>query len=249
MKDVRQLSRRLGGISRPAEAPAEAPVEAPEIWAGRLPRPRGQPPETRLPANGSTAPAPPGFFSQHRVPAPPGRPRVAGRLFFDIEATGLGNSPVFLVGVMRELGGDLVVRQFLARDYSEEAAVIRGFLEEATAARELVSYNGKSYDLPYLRNRAVATAVPFALDLPHRDLLHEARRKWKEVLPDCRLQTIERRILGRGRADDIPGHAIPDAYHAFVRTGDPRDIVRILEHNRIDLLSLAAILRRLDGPP
>jgi uncharacterized protein YprB with RNaseH-like and TPR domain len=90
--------------------------------------------------------------------------------------------------------------------------------------------------------------VAFAVDLPHRDLLYDARRRWRAVLPDCRLQTVERRILGRGREDDIPGHAIPDAYHAFVRTGDAADVVRILDHNVTDLVSLAAILARMEGP-
>lgn len=183
-----------------------------------------------------------------RFPAPRGL-TPARRLHFDIEACGLTSAPLFLIGVMTEEAGDLLVRQFLARDYSEEAAVVRLFAEAAAAADQLVSFNGKSYDLPYIRTRAVATGVPFDLDpaLPHLDLLHASRRAWKHRLPDCRLQTLETFILDKPRAPDIPGGEIPDAYHAFVRTGDARDLVKILDHNQVDLVTLAELLAKLEA--
>jgi hypothetical protein len=198
--------------------------------------------------DGETVRAPGGgpvWLVRREGPAPvrPAGLDPSSLLFFDIEATGLSCSPLFLIGAMIWEADRLEVRQYLARDYSEEAAAITLFLAEAGRRERLVSFNGKSYDLPYIRMRAAATGVPCALDPPHLDLLHSARRAWCESLPDCRLQTLEREILGKPRGTaDIPGADIPDAYHAFVRTRDARDIVRILAHNQRDLSTLAELL-------
>ena len=75
-------------------------------------------------------------------------------------------------------------------------------------------------------------------ELVHYDLLHHSRRRWKETLPNCKLQTLERFICGRRRTGDIPGEAIPAAYHQFVRSGDARGIKAILHHNALDLVTL-----------
>jgi uncharacterized protein YprB with RNaseH-like and TPR domain len=141
---------------------------------------------------------------------------------------------------------EVTVRQYLARHYAEEAAVVRLFLAEAAACETLVSFNGKSYDLPYIRTRAALHRIPVGPDPTHVDLLHVARRRWGDELPDCRLQTLETRILGKPRTPDIEGRDIPDAYHAFVRDGDASDIVRILTHNVRDLVTLAELLGRLE---
>ncbi len=168
-------------------------------------------------------------------------------LFMDLETTGLSNSPLFLIGAMVWENEGLVVHQLLARDYSEERSALRAYADLAGGRRLLVTFNGKSFDVPYLRARSAACAVPLPLDVAHFDLLHESRRVWKHRLPDCRLQTLEAHVCGRRRFGDIPGHAIPDAYHAFVRTGDARQIAEILKHNLLDLLTLADLMARFDG--
>jgi uncharacterized protein YprB with RNaseH-like and TPR domain len=166
-------------------------------------------------------------------------------IFLDVESTGLGCSPLFLVGVMLWEGDGLTVKQYLARDYAEEAAVIASFAEDCLHKRLVVTFNGKSFDVPFLRARAAATGVRLEFRAAHIDLLHECRRVWKNVLPDCRLQTLESRVCGRTRRGDIAGAEIPDAYHAFVRTGDARRIVEILRHNALDLVTLAELMTRL----
>ncbi len=231
--EYRRLApRRVPAAAAPAPAPS--PVPAARL-AAAVP---GEEVEALL---GGRA-----WRARTTVPGPSTLP--PGTLCLDLETTGLSAFPLFLGGVLSAgPGGRPEVRQYLARDYSEERAVVSLLLAETAAAAALVTYNGRSFDVPYLRARAAACGVPFALDLPHRDLLHECRRAYRDRLPDCRLATVEARILGVPRVADLPGREVPAAYHAFVRTGDPRDLARVMEHNRRDLEALAALIPRLGG--
>ena len=184
---------------------------------------------------------------RRRIEASCGLGQVAPEdiVFLDLETTGLSSTPIFLIGAMEAEKGGLVVRQYFARNYSEERAILLLWLESVRRKKLLVTFNGKSFDVPYVQNRAVANAVPCVLDLPHFDLLHESRRDWGGDLSDCRLQTLESMVCRRPRHDDIPGYKIPTAYHDYLRTGNARDIVRILQHNLLDLVTLADLMTRL----
>ncbi len=165
-------------------------------------------------------------------------------LFFDTETLGLGNSGVFLIGCLTLADGELAVEQLFAQDYSEEAAILRAFAERAEGRGVLVSFNGKSFDMPLLSCRAGVWRVDLAAaeNLHHLDLLYECRRRWGGTLPDCRLQTIEAALSGRGRVGDVPGWQIPAVYHEFVARGDARPLGPILQHNMLDLVAMGEIL-------
>ena len=171
-----------------------------------------------------------------------------GAVFLDTETTGLGSAMVFLLGVMRVSGDDVILRQVFARDYREEPALLQQWAGMLSKADRLVSFNGKSFDMPVLRDRMGFHGILSPDEPPHLDLLHVSRRRWREVLPDCRLQTLEWRICGRRRSGDIPGEEIPSAYHHFVRTGDPADMLSVLHHNALDLLTLADVAAALALP-
>jgi len=161
--------------------------------------------------------------------------------------TGLGSTPLFLIGTLALEDSLLVARQYLARDYAEERAVIALFAESLRDRRLLVTFNGKSFDLPYVRVRSSYHRAPALPELPHFDVLLEARRIWRSRVPNCRLKTLEELICGRLRDGDIDGADIPEAYHRFVRSGDAAELSLIVRHNRLDLLTMAELLLRM--PP
>ena len=173
-------------------------------------------------------------------------PTHDGILFVDLETTGLAQTPLFLIGTLGWEVNDLVVRQYLARDYAEEAAVIEFFVDELTRRTMLSSFNGKSFDIPYVRMRSIANSIKCDISHPHFDLLHECRRVWKGSLPNCKLQTLEQRVCGRpARVGDIPGRDIPMAYHNFVRSRNATEIAQIMHHNLLDLLTMAELVTKL----
>jgi hypothetical protein len=166
-------------------------------------------------------------------------------LFLDLETGGLSSSPVFLAGTMHWNGSDFVLRQYFARHYGEEATLLAA-LDEATRGFEiLVTFNGKSYDVPFLRDRANVHRVRVAMPPRHLDLLHPARRRWRSELPDCRLQTLELRICRRRRTGDVPGEEVPGLYHDFVRHGDPYRLIPVFHHNLLDVITMGDVLSAL----
>jgi uncharacterized protein YprB with RNaseH-like and TPR domain len=166
-------------------------------------------------------------------------------VFLDTETTGLAGgtgTAAFLVGVGWVEGERFRFRQYFMRDYHEEAALLRGLAEDLSGVERIVTFNGGLFDVPLLESRYRLNRERFPLGQAlHFDLLHPARRLWKARLESCRLQSLERALLGVARRGDVPGEEIPRIYFDFVRRRDGRAMARVLEHNRLDVLSLAAL--------
>jgi len=180
-------------------------------------------------------------------------PRLDPRraLFLDTETTGLSGgtgSYAFLVGVGFFEGDGFVVEQYFMRDYTEEAAALHLFCERALDFEALVTFNGKAFDVQLLDTRLILSRMDLRLGpLPNLDLLTPSRRLWKEHLENCRLGTIEERMLGLVRNEDIPGDQIPQAYFDYVRDRDARLIAKVFRHNELDVLSMVTLVAHLAG--
>lgn len=166
-------------------------------------------------------------------------------VFLDTETTGLAGgvgTAAFLIGVGWVDGERFRVRQYFMRDYHEEAALLHALAEELERFDRLVTFNGKMFDVPLLDARFRLNRGRFPLaGAPHLDLLHPARRLWKARLESCRLQSLEAGVMGLRRTGDIPGEEIPRVYFDWVRRRDARMLARVFEHNRQDIVSLAAL--------
>ncbi|UCF78526.1 MAG: ribonuclease H-like domain-containing protein [Candidatus Eiseniibacteriota bacterium] len=174
-----------------------------------------------------------------------GRIGFSRAVFLDIESTGLFNCPTFLVGIMFLSGDDFVIRQLFARDYSEEKCLVEAVSDLLGGFEAVITFNGKSYDLPFMADRAVYHGTRFSNHMFHFDLLHHSRRHWRGTLPNCRLQTLELYVCRRRRVGDIPGSEIPNVYHTYVRTGDPYLLVPVFHHNVLDLITMSELLAEL----
>jgi len=170
-------------------------------------------------------------------------------VFLDIETCGLANCPLFLIGIMSMRGNLSMVEQFFARDYSEEAALLAHLGDVLSGYQMLITFNGKTFDVPYMRDRMVLHQIEHEFDQEHFDLLPPARRLWRGKLPDCRLQTLEEHICGRRRYGDTPGHLIPQLYHDFVRTGNAAPLEGVFHHNALDLVTMAELLPYVTSDP
>jgi uncharacterized protein len=195
------------------------------------------------------------YLRSHPVAlAPCGLHRRDELVFLDIETLGIFSRPIILIGIGRLAGSSLATSQYLVREIAEEPAALNAALGDLTGeGAALVSFNGKSFDVPYIGERAAYYGMPARIDRPHFDLLPFSRRRYGASLPDCRLGTLEREVFGIAREADIPGSLVPEFYEAFLRTGNCGPLVPIVDHNRQDLVTLGhllpALLGELHGSP
>jgi uncharacterized protein YprB with RNaseH-like and TPR domain len=170
-------------------------------------------------------------------------------LFLDTETTGLAGGAgtlAFLIGLGWIEEQRFVTRQIFARDFTEEPAALYLTAMYAADRRFLITFNGKAFDLSLLSARYVLNRQRDPLsDLPHLDLLASARRLLRHRLENARLSTLEADVLGLHRDGDIPGSEIPQRYFAYLRTRDARLMADVLEHNRLDVISMAALAAHL----
>lgn len=170
-------------------------------------------------------------------------------LFLDTETTGLGGAGTiaFMVGVAYYEADAFVVRQYFLRDHGDEPAMLL-LLDELMGDRPgLITFNGRSFDLPLLDGRFLMNRLPSDVqERPHIDLLPPARRLWRLRFQSCALSSLEEAVLDLARThEDVPGWMIPALYNNYLRTGDGRELSRVFYHNRIDLLSMVTLAARV----
>ena len=168
-------------------------------------------------------------------------------LFIDTETTGLmggtGTLP-FMIGAGYFKDNKFIVRQYFMRDYDDEYALLLDLKKLIKANDYLVSFNGKTFDLPLLETRFVLNRMNKPEADFHFDLLHISRRVWNH-LPSCSLGSLENKILDIYRRDDVPGSEIPKIYFKYLRKKDPLLVAPIFKHNLIDIVSLVILLKHL----
>ncbi len=168
-------------------------------------------------------------------------------LAFDTETSGLSNgsgSFIFMLGLGYFEDDQYVVDQLILPDLSSEGAFLRQTELIFSSFPVLLSYNGKSFDIPMLQSRLHFHMFPdFTRKIAHCDLLKLTRRYWKQALGAVPLSNIERYILKLQRGDEeVPGYLAPELYRDFLRDGDASHIAGVAYHNQIDVVSLSAFL-------
>ena len=112
-------------------------------------------------------------------------------MFIDLETTGLSGGAgtvAFLVGCGYFDLGAFQVRQFLLTSHAGERALLAAVAEFFDEADLIVTYNGKTFDVPvmetrWLFHRMEMPSIGAPGGVPHFDMLHPARRLWKRSAP------------------------------------------------------------------
>lgn len=240
---IRSFRDRYGVLQRPVEPPSHSPTGE-QGW----PVPRDA--ALRGTAFGDTVVCNTLFtgldlsHARERLSAAGVMRDVASTVFVDTETTGLAGGAgthVFLVGIGQFVDAGFLVQQFFLRHPGEERALLAAVESELGASSCLVTYNGRSFDVPMLQTRFRMHHHDCPLPDSHLDLLHPVRAVWKHRLPSCSLGSIEREVLGVVRVDDAPGWMIPELYFSYLQTRNVESLANVFNHNRQDIVSLARI--------
>lgn len=166
-------------------------------------------------------------------------------LFIDLETSGIAGGSgtfAFLVGLGHLELDHIVVRQYLLPDFQYEWLLLKHIENSFVSFKNLATYNGKSFDIPLLRNRFVLNRMETRIDqLNHIDFLHLARRIWKRRLAGCDLKNLEYVILGQERIQDIPGELIPQIYFEYIRKRKVALLEQVFEHNFYDVCNMVLL--------
>lgn len=168
--------------------------------------------------------------------------------YFDTETTGLSTGAgtvIFLAGVARVAAdGMVMVRQYLLPDYPFERPLLRALSNDLAAAGRIITYNGRSFDLPMLAARLTFHGLfreQAGIPAAHDDLLPTARRLFRRPLGGARLADVEAGVLGVRRESDCPGSEVPARYFGYLQGGSPDILAVVLDHNLQDVVSLALL--------
>ncbi|MBN1800291.1 MAG: ribonuclease H-like domain-containing protein [Candidatus Lokiarchaeota archaeon] len=182
-------------------------------------------------------------------------------LFIDIETLGIFDSPLIIVGVgyFRDLQYE--IRLFFARTLEEEISICEHLRNEVFPRYKcFVSYNGKSFDIPFIANRFLyffdENPMIHPQDMPykesntlyhHIDLYHNCRRKYKGLFDSFSLTNMEENLLGFYRTNELPSNLVGACYKKYLE--NPERYIGLvkecIEHNYYDVYSLPLILEKL----
>jgi hypothetical protein len=194
----------------------------------------------------------------HCVTSPP--------LVFDLETTGLGVDAVpFLVGLGGfHADGTAWVKQWQLGDLAGERAMwlsVLDVLEGVGHGALLLTFNGASFDRTVVRLRLRRLGLwhdglAARFGAGHFDLLPVCRRLWRDTLPDVRLVTLEREVLGARRVGDPSGAEIAELGQRWIDGERDAEIgagmAAARRHNADDLLGLASLVeacaQAIDAP-
>ncbi len=189
------------------------------------------------------------YLSCHFSDVTPVEPVDKGNLLFlDTETTGLGGAGTvaFLVGLGSLSDSGFQVRQYFLPDFPDEAAMLEEIRSEFHENTVVVSYNGKTFDMPILRDRMIIQRVERHFETAgHIDLLHSARKLFRLRLGSCTLGNVEREVLSFYRNDDIPGELVPGIYFNWLATSDTELLDKVVEHNLYDIVSLYFLMHHI----
>ena len=172
-------------------------------------------------------------------------------LFLDTETTGLSGGAgtmVFLLGLAWLETDGLHVQQLMIRSYPQEREMLSVFRDKVSDHDTLVTFNGKSFDIPLLDSRLVLNGIRMeTARLPHLDLLHACRRVYRMRLGKCTLRVVEEAILEKHRENDLPGSEAPQRFFSYLKTGHFEPLLEVARHNLEDVISLAQLTGHLCG--
>ncbi len=184
--------------------------------------------------------------------------QIEDLLFIDIETLGVYDAQVIIVGIGYYEKKQYHIEEFFARSLEEEIAICEHLRNEILPHFKcFVSYNGKSFDIPFIVNRFLYFFDENPLisknDIPykdtntifgHIDLYHNCSRIFKGEFNNYQLTTIEEELLNWERKNDLPSYMVGLCYRKYLKNPDKYIglIKEVIEHNYYDIYSMPLIL-------
>lgn len=165
--------------------------------------------------------------------------------FFDIETTGLHwkTSHLCVIGLLYQEEQSVKLTQIFLDSPLEERNALELFFKYLQSKKRLIHYNGSSFDIPYLIQKAEFYGLehPFA-SLESIDLYRKVSIYKKLLQLESYKQKDLEKAVSYPRLDQLSGKDLITYYQQYLKTADQKLFDMILLHNYDDLLGMTAIL-------
>ncbi len=170
------------------------------------------------------------------------RENASDILFFDIETTGFvaANTTLYLIGALYYKDNAYHIIQWFNEDGKQEENLIKAFTAFCSDYRFLVHFNGSTFDLPYLRQKAEAFHIPFQIEKTLKQIdIYKEIKPYKPIfaLENLKQKSIEE-FLGIHRTDTCSGGELIRHYQRYVARPSQETENLLLLHNHDDLLGM-----------
>lgn len=170
----------------------------------------------------------------------------ATSLFFDIETTGFSpeSSMVFLIGSIYYTEQGWQLAQYMAENADEEKELLSAFFSLAARYKTILHFNGATFDIPYLIQKADQYCLIHNLASVNSIDLYQRFRPLKKIFSLERMnQTSLELFLQYKREDQLTGKHMIDLFHKYTLSGESGLSSLLLLHNHDDLLGMTQLLR------
>ncbi len=168
--------------------------------------------------------------------------------FIDIETTGLSRqyNSIYLIGLLYFEDDTWKLVQIFADSLDEEEKVLRSFLNLISKFNKIITYNGDSFDIPFINYRLKKYHIQGKIYEEISMDLYKIVKNNKHYLniENLKLKTLER-YLGIFREDIYNGKDCIEFYLEYTRTKDYELEERVLKHNFDDLYYMPDIIQIL----
>lgn len=163
-------------------------------------------------------------------------------VILDIETTGLSrkNDLIITIGLLYGSDDEVVTEQYFAESLTDEVKLIENFLDRIKSFDSVLTYNGDSFDLPFIREKINFYGFE---DFNAKQIdLYKTVRKYKDILGLQKINQKEvEKYLCIERRESLKGSDVALLYKNFLLKGASSE--DIILHNKYDLINLHKILK------
>lgn len=166
--------------------------------------------------------------------------------FIDIETTGLSRkfNAIYLIGLLYFEDDKWKLLQIFADTLDEEEKLLRDFSNIISKYSQIVTYNGDSFDIPFINYRLEKYGIDFKISEEYSLDLYIFVKENRQFLDleNLKLKTLER-YLGIYRDDIYSGKDCIDFYLEYTMTKNKELVGRVLKHNFDDLYYMLDVIK------
>ncbi|HDZ17968.1 hypothetical protein LCGC14_2617630 [marine sediment metagenome] len=182
-------------------------------------------------------------------------------LFLDIETLGIIDSPIIIIGIGFFKNARFEIHLFFANKLEDEIAICEHLKTTILPHFKcFITYNGKTFDIPYLANRFLyffdENPMITGHDQPyeksntkfhHIDLYHHCRRLYKGLYDNYSLTNMEAQLLNWKRKSSLPSNLVGICYRKYKKNPERYTglMKEVIEHNYYDIYSMPLIFKKL----